>query len=130
MLGDELVHAVKQRAAAGKADAVFGNVGSKLGGSALEQTLYAFQYHLERLFQRFYHFIGADDQRLGQAGYKVSALYVNKELLLAGVCGTYADPISCVAIGTGKVLENIDAFSTGAIYDYKRGEYFDFPTQQ
>ena len=45
-------------------------------------------------------------------------------------CYVAEDPISCVAIGTGKVLENIDAFSSGAIYDYKRGEYFDFPTQQ
>lgn len=35
------------------------------------------------------------------------------------------DPVSCVAIGTGRVLENIPLYSSGAIYDYKRGEYFD-----
>ena len=39
-------------------------------------------------------------------------------------CYIAEDPISCVAIGTGKVLENIDAFTRGAIYDYRRGEYY------
>ncbi len=40
-------------------------------------------------------------------------------------CYVAEDPISCVAIGTGKVLENINVYSSGAIYDYKRGEYFE-----
>ncbi|MDD3921010.1 MAG: rod shape-determining protein MreB [Eubacteriales bacterium] len=40
-------------------------------------------------------------------------------------CWVAEDPISCVAIGTGKALENIDAYSSGAVYDYRRGEYFD-----
>lgn len=40
-------------------------------------------------------------------------------------CYVAEDPVSCVAIGTGKVLENIDLYSRGAIYDYKRGEYFE-----
>ena len=40
-------------------------------------------------------------------------------------CYVSEDPVSCVAIGTGKVLENIDLYSRGAIYDYKRGEYFE-----
>ena len=39
-------------------------------------------------------------------------------------CYIAEDPISCVAIGTGKVLENIDSFTRGAIYDYRRGEYY------
>ena len=39
-------------------------------------------------------------------------------------CYIAEDPISCVAIGTGKVLENIDFFTRGAIYDYRRGEYY------
>ena len=39
-------------------------------------------------------------------------------------CYIAEDPISCVAIGTGKVLENIDSFSRGAVYDYRRGEYY------
>ena len=40
-------------------------------------------------------------------------------------CFVAEDPVSCVAIGTGKVLENINLYSSGAIYDYKRGEYLD-----
>jgi len=40
-------------------------------------------------------------------------------------CYIAEDPVSCVAIGTGKVLENIDKFSTGALYDYKRGNYYE-----
>ncbi len=35
-------------------------------------------------------------------------------------CYVAEDAISCVAIGTGRALENIDAMS-GAIFDYKRG---------
>ena len=39
-------------------------------------------------------------------------------------CYVAEDAVSCVAIGTGKVLENIDSFTRGAIYDYRRGEYY------
>ena len=35
------------------------------------------------------------------------------------------DPISCVANGTGKALENYDLYSRRSIYDYKRGDYYD-----
>ena len=40
-------------------------------------------------------------------------------------CYVAEDAISCVAIGTGKALEDLDSYSAGAIYDYRRGEYFD-----
>lgn len=41
-------------------------------------------------------------------------------------CYAADDAISCVAIGTGKALENIDMFGTSAVYDYRRGEnYYD-----
>lgn len=40
-------------------------------------------------------------------------------------CYVAEDAISCVAIGTGKALENIDIYSSGSIYDYKRGDYYD-----
>ena len=33
--------------------------------------------------------------------------------------------VSCVAIGTGKALESLDAYSAvNSVYDYKRGDYF------
>lgn len=40
-------------------------------------------------------------------------------------CYIADDAVSCVAIGTGKALENIDLYSSGAIYDYRKGDYFD-----
>lgn len=40
-------------------------------------------------------------------------------------CYVAEDAISCVAIGTGKALEDLDMYSTGAVYDYRRGEYYD-----
>lgn len=43
-------------------------------------------------------------------------------------CYIAEDAVSCVAIGTGKALENIDLYSRGAVYDYKRGDYFETAT--
>lgn len=40
-------------------------------------------------------------------------------------CYVAEDAISCVAIGTGKALENMDVYSRGSIYDYRRGDYYD-----
>lgn len=39
-------------------------------------------------------------------------------------CYVAEDAISCVAIGTGKALENIDLYSANSIYDYRRGDYY------
>lgn len=39
-------------------------------------------------------------------------------------CYVAEDAISCVAIGTGKALENLDVYSRNSIYDYKRGDYY------
>ena len=39
-------------------------------------------------------------------------------------CYVAEDAISCVAIGTGKALEDIDSYPANAVYDYKRGDYF------
>lgn len=41
-------------------------------------------------------------------------------------CYLAEDPVSCVAIGTGKVLDNVEKFSAGVLYDYHRGDYLDF----
>jgi rod shape-determining protein MreB len=40
-------------------------------------------------------------------------------------CYVAEDAISCVAIGTGKALEDLDNYTTSAVYDYKRGDYMD-----
>ena len=43
----------------------------------------------------------------------------------AGVpCRVAEDPVSCVALGTGRVLEDLEKYNA-AIYDYRRGEYYD-----
>jgi len=39
-------------------------------------------------------------------------------------CRIAEDPVSCVALGTGKVLEDYKKYNA-AIYDYRRGEYYD-----
>jgi rod shape-determining protein MreB len=41
-------------------------------------------------------------------------------------CYVAEDAISCVAIGTGKVLENMDLFTSGAVYDYRRGDFYNY----
>ena len=39
-------------------------------------------------------------------------------------CYVAEDAISCVAIGTGKALESLDVYSERAVYDYRRGDYY------
>ena len=39
-------------------------------------------------------------------------------------CRIAEDPVSCVVKGTGKVLEDLDKYNS-AVYDYRRGEYFE-----
>jgi len=40
-------------------------------------------------------------------------------------CYVAEDATSCVAIGTGKALEDIALYSSGAVYDYRRGDYYE-----
>lgn len=40
-------------------------------------------------------------------------------------CYIAEDAISCVAIGTGRSLENIDIFNANAVYDYREGNYYE-----
>ena len=39
-------------------------------------------------------------------------------------CYVAEDAISCVAIGTGKALDNIELYSRGSVYDYRHGDYY------
>lgn len=39
-------------------------------------------------------------------------------------CRAADDPVSCVALGTGKVLEDMKTYN-GALSDYRRGEYYE-----
>lgn len=40
-------------------------------------------------------------------------------------CYVAEDAISCVAIGTGMALDNMDLYANGTVYDYRRGEYYE-----
>ena len=40
-------------------------------------------------------------------------------------CYVAEDPVSCVAVGTGKALDDIDKGMVSALYDYRRGDYFE-----
>jgi cell shape determining protein, MreB/Mrl family len=40
-------------------------------------------------------------------------------------CYVAEDAISCVAIGTGMALDNIELYANGTVYDYRRGDYYD-----
>lgn len=40
-------------------------------------------------------------------------------------CYVAEDAISCVAIGAGMALDNLNLYSNGTVYDYRRGDYND-----
>lgn len=40
-------------------------------------------------------------------------------------CYVAEDAISCVAIGTGMALDNMDLYANGTVYDYRRGDYYE-----
>ncbi|MGI5849387.1 MAG: rod shape-determining protein [Christensenellales bacterium] len=40
-------------------------------------------------------------------------------------CYVAEDAISCVAIGTGLALDNLDLYDNGTVYDYRRGDYYE-----
>ncbi|MBR2156417.1 MAG: rod shape-determining protein MreB [Clostridia bacterium] len=109
-------------------------IGSNEMIEALEEPLQMILESVKGLFERTPPELASDITENGICLTGGGALLYGMDKFIAEhtkvPCYVAEDPISCVAIGTGKVLENIDAFSTGAIYDYKRGEYFDFPTQQ
>jgi rod shape-determining protein MreB len=39
-------------------------------------------------------------------------------------CYVAEDAISCVAIGTGMALDNMDFYANGTVYDYRKGDYY------
>ncbi len=39
-------------------------------------------------------------------------------------CYVAEDAISCVAIGTGLALDNVNLYSNGTVYDYRKGDYY------
>jgi rod shape-determining protein MreB and related proteins len=40
-------------------------------------------------------------------------------------CYVAEDAVSCVAIGTGLALDNMDLYANGTVYDYRRGDFYE-----
>lgn len=104
-------------------------VGSNEMIEALEEPLQSILECVRGLFERTPPELASDIAENGICLTGGGALLYGMDKFVAEhtkvPCYVAEDPICCVAIGTGKVLENIEVYSNGAIYDYKRGEYFD-----
>ena len=104
-------------------------VGSNEMIDALEEPLQSILESVRNLFERTPPELASDITESGICLTGGGALLYGMDKFISEhtkvPCYVAEDPISCVAIGTGKALENLDAFSSSAIYDYKRGEYFD-----
>ncbi len=104
-------------------------VGSNEMIEALEEPLQSILECVRSLFERTPPELASDIAENGICLTGGGALLYGMDKFVAEhtkvPCYVAEDPICCVAIGTGKVLENIEVYSNGAIYDYKRGEYFD-----
>lgn len=104
-------------------------VGSNEMIDALEEPLQTILESVRTLFERTPPELASDIAGAGICLTGGGALLYGMDKFISEhtkvPCYVAEDPISCVAIGTGKVLEDIDKYSRGAIYDYKRGEYFE-----
>jgi len=104
-------------------------VGSNEMIEALEEPLQSILESVRGLFERTPPELASDIAESGICLTGGGALLYGMDKFVAEhtkvPCYVAEDPICCVAIGTGKVLENIGLYANGAIYDYKRGEYFD-----
>ena len=81
---NKLVKAPQQRAAAGHHDAVGGDVGHQLGGSALQNAVDGLQNAAGDLLEGLDHLAGGDGEHTGQAGHQAAALDLHSDLLGAG----------------------------------------------
>ncbi len=104
-------------------------VGSNEMIEALEEPLQSILECVRNLFERTPPELISDIVESGICLTGGGALLYGMDRFIAEhtkvACYLAEDPLSCVAIGTGKVLENVNLYSNGALYDYKRGEYFD-----
>lgn len=104
-------------------------VGSNEMIDALEEPLQSILESVRTIFERTPPELASDIAENGICLTGGGALLYGMDKFISEhtkvPCYIAEDPISCVAIGTGKTLENIDKYSSGALYDYKRGEYFE-----
>ena len=95
---------------------------------ALSEPLAAILERVRDLFQRTPPELATDITENGIVLTGGGALLTGLDAYLSertGVpCKAAEDPVSCVARGTGMVLEDLKTYN-GAIYDYRRGEYYE-----
>ena len=95
---------------------------------ALNEPLMAILERVRELFDRTPPELATDIRETGIVLTGGGALLPGLDAFLTertGVpCKAAEDPVSCVAKGTGAVLEDLSAYN-GAIYDYRRGEYYE-----
>jgi rod shape-determining protein MreB len=104
-------------------------VGSNEMIDALEEPLQTILETVRTIFERTPPELASDIAEYGICITGGGSLLYGMDKFLSEYtkvpCYVAEDPVSCVAIGTGKALENIEQYTSGAIYDYRRGEYFE-----
>lgn len=104
-------------------------VGSNEMIDALEEPLQQILETVRNLFEKTPPELASDIAENGICLTGGGALLYGMDKLVAEhtkvPCYVAEDPISCVAIGTGKVLENLDKGYINSLYDYRRGDYFE-----
>lgn len=106
-------------------------VGSNEMIDALEEPLQSILESVRSIFEKTPPELASDIAENGICLTGGGALLYGMDKFIAEhtkvPCYVAEDPISCVAIGAGKVLENLEDFSIGtsAVYDYRRGDFFE-----
>ncbi|MBR4434793.1 MAG: rod shape-determining protein MreB [Clostridia bacterium] len=104
-------------------------VGSNEMIDALEEPLQYILESVRNLFEKTPPELASDIAENGICITGGGALLYGIDRLIAEhtkvPCYIAEDPISCVAIGTGKVLDSPDKAYANALYDYRRGDYFE-----
>ena len=104
-------------------------IGSNEMIDALEEPLQQILEAVRTLFERTPPELASDIAENGICLTGGGALLYGMDKLVAEhtkvPCYVAEDPISCVAIGTGKVLDGLEKGYVNALYDYRRGDYFE-----
>ena len=96
---------------------------------ALEEPLNAMMETLHGVLERIPPELSSDIAENGICMTGGGSLLYGLDRLLTektGIpCYVAEDAISCVAIGTGMALDNVDLYTNGTVYDYRKGDYYD-----
>ena len=96
---------------------------------ALEEPLNSMMETLHGVLERVPPELASDIAENGICMTGGGALLYGLDRLLSektGIpCYVAEDAISCVAIGTGTALDNMDLYANGTVYDYRRGDFYD-----